>query len=91
VNFLGEENMPWSFLTQWPMDVLEAAEKVASRFDMTTESHDGAFVTRQCSATRNARRTLAVISSVLVPLAVLFRHADSPISCRSCSPTIARI
>lgn len=28
VNFLGEENMPWSFLTQWPLDVLEAAEKL---------------------------------------------------------------
>lgn len=28
VNFLGEENMPWSFLTQWPQDVLEAVEKL---------------------------------------------------------------
>lgn len=28
VNFLGEEIMPWSFLTQWPLDVLEAADKL---------------------------------------------------------------
>lgn len=26
VNFLGEENMPWSFLAQRPLDVIEAAE-----------------------------------------------------------------
>lgn len=26
VNFLGQENMPWSFLAQWPHAVLEAAE-----------------------------------------------------------------
>lgn len=26
VNFLGRENMPWSFLAQWPHEVLEAAE-----------------------------------------------------------------
>ncbi len=26
VNFLAEEIMPWTFLTQWPVDVLEAAE-----------------------------------------------------------------
>ena len=28
VNFLGEENMPWSFLAQWPMDVLDAAAEL---------------------------------------------------------------
>jgi len=28
VNFLGEENMPWSFLAQRPEDVMEAAEKL---------------------------------------------------------------
>jgi hypothetical protein len=27
VNFLSKENLPWSFLTQWPLDVLEAAEE----------------------------------------------------------------
>ena len=28
VNFLGEENMAWSFLAQWPEDVMKAAEKL---------------------------------------------------------------
>ena len=28
VNFLAEENMPWTFLTQRPMDVLDAAAEL---------------------------------------------------------------
>lgn len=28
VNFLGGDIMPWSFLTQWPMGVLDAAAKL---------------------------------------------------------------
>ncbi len=28
VKFLGEENMPWSFLTQWPQNVIETAERL---------------------------------------------------------------
>jgi hypothetical protein len=28
VNFLGQENMPWSFLAQWPEEVLDAAESL---------------------------------------------------------------
>ncbi|WP_284982460.1 hypothetical protein [Arthrobacter sp. efr-133-TYG-118] len=42
VNFLGEETMPWSFLTQWPQDVLGAAEE-RCWFDMATRSGDGAL------------------------------------------------
>jgi hypothetical protein len=35
VNFLAEEIMPWAFLTQWPLDVLDAAKELGypARYD----------------------------------------------------------
>ncbi|MCA4135730.1 hypothetical protein [Arthrobacter sp. M4] len=38
VKFLGEENMPWSFLTQWPQNVIETAEGLATPFGITNTS-----------------------------------------------------